>query len=196
MVSGSRQINLTKWGSQMTKFLRTTAVAATVAALAFAAAPAVAAPVNASTDANAHAKIMKPLQLAGTQDLDFGTLVISGTGTQVMHIPQSGAMTGCGAVITCSGTPQPAVYNVKGTPNAVVTVAVASPVTLTNANDGTTLDLTPDAPGTVTLDTNSPSVGDNFNIGGSITIAATGTPATDTTDGLYTGTFAVSVDYQ
>jgi hypothetical protein len=175
----------------MSKFLRTSAVAATVAALAFTAAPAAAAPVTASTDANAHAKIMKPLQLVGTQDLDFGTLVISGTGTQVMHVDQTGALSGCGAVITCSGTPQTAVYNVKGTPNATVTVAVASPVTLTNANDGTTLALTPDAPATVALDTNAASAGDNFNIGGSITINSA-----STTDGVYSGTFAVSVDYQ
>jgi hypothetical protein len=175
----------------MSKFLRTSAVAATVAALAFTAAPAVAAPVSASTDANAHAKIMKPLQLVGTQDLDFGTLVISGSGSQVMHVDQAGALTGCGAVITCSGTAQTAVYNVKGTPNATVTVAVASPVTLTNANDGTTLALTPDAPATVALDTNAASTGDNFNIGGSITIDSAAT-----TDGVYSGTFAVSVDYQ
>jgi hypothetical protein len=176
----------------MSKFLRTTAVAATVAALAFTAAPAAAAPVTATTDANAHAKIMKPLELVGTQDLDFGTLVISGSGTQVMAISQAGALTGCGAVITCSGTAQTAVYNVKGTPNATVTVAVASPVTLTNANDGTTLDLTPDAPGTVTLDAAAATAtGDNFNIGGSISIDSAAT-----TDGVYSGTFAVSVDYQ
>jgi hypothetical protein len=175
----------------MSKFLRTSAVAATVAALAFAAAPAAAAPVSASTNANAHAKIMKPLQLVGTQDLDFGTLVISGTGTQVMHVDQTGALSGCGAVITCSGTPQTAVYNVKGTPNATVTVDAGTTVTLTNANDGSTLALTPDAPATVALDTNAASTGDNFNIGGSITIDSAAT-----TDGVYSGTFAVSVDYQ
>jgi len=162
-----------------------------VSALAFVAAPAVAAPVPATADAKAHAKIMKPLQLVGTQDLDFGTLVISGTGSQVMHVDQTGSLTGCGAVITCSGTAQTAVYNVKGTPNATVAVTVASPVVLTNANDGNTLNLTPDAPGTVVLDTNAPSVGDNFNIGGSITIDSAAT-----TDGVYNGTFAVSVDYQ
>jgi len=178
----------------MSKFLRLTALGAAVAA--FTATQAAAAPVSATTNANAHAKIMKPLQIAGTQDLDFGTLVISGSGTQVMHLNQLGSLSGCGAVITCSGTPQDAVYNVKGTPNATVTVTVTSPVVLTNANDGTKLNLTPDAPATVALDTNAASTGDNFNIGGSITIANTGTPATDTTDGLYSGTFAVSVDYQ
>ncbi|NUQ18706.1 MAG: DUF4402 domain-containing protein [Sphingomonas sp.] len=173
----------------MSKFLRLTALGAAVAA--FTATQAAAAPVSASTNANAHAKIMKPLQLVGTQDLDFGTLVISGTGTQVMHVDQSGALTGCGAVITCSGTAQDAIYNVKGTPNATVTVSVTSPVVLTNANDGTTLNLTPDAPATVALDTSAASTGDNFNIGGSISINSA-----STTDGVYNGTFAVSVDYQ
>ena len=173
----------------MSKFLRLTALGAAVAA--FTATQAAAAPVSASTNANAHAKIMKPLQLVGTQDLDFGTLVISGSGTQVMHLDQTGALTGCGAVITCSGTAQDAIYNVKGTPNATVTVSVTSPVVLTNANDGTTLNLTPDAPATVALDTSAASTGDNFNIGGSISINSA-----STTDGVYNGTFAVSVDYQ
>lgn len=181
----------------MNKFLRLTALG--VAAAAFTAtqagAAASATAVTATTNANAHAKIMKPLQIAGTQDLDFGTLVISGSGTQVMHLNQSAVLTGCGAVITCSGTPQDAVYNVKGTPNATVTVTVASPVVLTNANDGTKLNMTPDAPATVALDTTAASTGDTFNIGGSITIANTGA-TTDTTDGLYTGVFSVSVDYQ
>lgn len=178
----------------MSKFLRTTAVAATVAAFAFTAAPAAAAPVQATTEANAYAKIMVPLTLEGTQDLDFGTLVISGTGSQLMSIDQAtGALAGCGAVITCSATQaQTAVYKVTGTPNATVTVSVASPVTMTNANDGSTLDLTPDAPATVTLDAAAATAtGDLFNIGGSITI-----DSTTTTDGLYSGTFDVSVDYQ
>ena len=175
----------------MSKFLRMTAVAATMAAALSATSATAATSVSATTNANAHAKIMKPLQIAGTQDLDFGTLVISGTGTQTMHVDQTGALTGCAAVITCSGTPQAAVYNVKGTPNATVKVTVASPVTLTNANDGSTLALTPDAPSTVSLDTTAASTGDNFNIGGSISIDSAAT-----TDGVYSGTFAVSVDYQ
>jgi hypothetical protein len=174
---------------EMSKLLRLTALGAAVAA--FTATQAAAAPVSATTNANAHAKIMKPLQIAGTQDLDFGTLVISGSGTQVMHLDQAGTLTGCGAVITCSGTPQDAIYNVKGTPNATVTVTVTSPVVLTNANDGSTLNLTPDAPATVALDTSAASTGDNFNIGGSISIDSAAT-----TDGVYNGTFAVSVDYQ
>jgi hypothetical protein len=178
---------------EMSKFLRLTALGAAVATLTATQAGAATSStaVTATKDANAHAKIMRPLQLTSTQDLDFGTLVISGTGTQVMHLDQSAALTGCGTVITCSGTPQDAIYQVKGTPNATVTVTVTSPVVLTNANDGTKLNLTPDAPATVVLDTAAPTTGDNFNIGGSITIDSAAT-----TDGVYNGTFAVSVDYQ
>ena len=174
----------------MSRFLRLMAVAAG-AAFAFGATQAAAVP--ATSDASAHAKIMKPLQLKGTQDLDFGTLVISGSGTQVMQITQAGVLNGCGTVITCSGTAKPAIYNVQGTPNAIVKVTVPSPVVLTNANDGSkTLNLTPDAPGTVTLDQAAgTSTGDNFGIGGSISINSA-----STADGVYNGTFKVSVDYQ
>ena len=38
--------------------------------------------------------------------------------------------------------------------------------------------------------TNSGAPGDDFNVGGSITFADT------VTDGVYTGTFAVTADYQ
>jgi hypothetical protein len=167
-------------------------VAGAVTALAVTSAPANAAPTPATSNANATARIMRPLQLTSTQDLDYGTLVMSGAGayTQAMHIDQTGALTGCGANITCSGTAQAATYNVIGTNNQTVVVNVSSPVTLTNANDGTTLDLTPDAPATVDLGA-SGNAGVDFNIGGTITI-----DSATTTDGVYSGTFDVSVDYQ
>jgi hypothetical protein len=77
---------------------------------------------------------------------------------------------------------------VQGTNNQVVQIfAVASP--LTNANDGTTLSFTPNAPATTTL-TNSGAPGTNFNVGGSIVITPT------TTDGVYSGNINVTVDYQ
>jgi hypothetical protein len=89
--------------------------------------------------------------------------------------------------VTCSGTAQEAVYNVSGTNNEDVTIAAGN-VTLTGSNGGT-LTLTPDFAASVTL-TNSGAPGLDFGVGGSITVADT------TTDGVYTGTFAVTADYQ
>jgi hypothetical protein len=174
----------------MTKLLRTTCLAATVAATALIATPAVAAPVGASTPATARAKIVKPLVLTATRNLDFGTITLNtvAVGGETVSMTQAGVVTCGSGGLVCSGTPVSASYNVKGTNNQVVQVfAVASP--LTNANDATTLSFTPNAPATVTMP-NSGTAGFDFNVGGSITIL----PAT--TDGVYTGNINVTVDYQ
>jgi hypothetical protein len=174
----------------MTKFLRLTATAAT-AALAFTATQAVATPVSASTNATATARILRPLQLASTQNLDLGTIILSGAGafTATVGIDRNGLFDcdGSSGNVTCSGATTNAVYNVSGTNNQVVDIA-AGPVTMNGSNGGT-LTLTPDFAPTVTL-TNSGAPGVDFGVGGSITVADT------TVDGVYTGTFAVTADYQ
>lgn len=174
----------------MTKLLRMTCLVASVAATALTAAPAAAAPVGAATPATARARIVKPLVLTATRNLDFGTITLGtvAAGGEAVSMTQAGVVTCGSGGLTCSGTPVSAAYNVVGTNNQVVQVfAVASP--LTNANDGTTLSFSPSAPATVTMP-NSGNAGVNFNVGGSITIL----PAT--TDGVYTGNINVTVDYQ
>ncbi|WP_395624022.1 DUF4402 domain-containing protein [Sphingomonas daechungensis] len=174
----------------MTKLLRNTCLAASVAASALVATPAVAAPVGAATPATARARIVRPLLLTATRNLDFGTITLGtvAAGGETVAMNQAGVVTCGSGGLTCSGTPVSAAYNVQGTNNQVVVItAVASP--LTNANDGTTLSFSPNAPASVTL-TNSGAPGTNFNVGGSITIV----PAT--TDGVYSGNVNVTVDYQ
>jgi Mat/Ecp fimbriae major subunit len=174
----------------MSKFVRLTALAAG-AAVALTATGAAAAPVSATTDATAKARILRPLQLTSKQNLDLGTIVLSGAGafTATVGIDKTAAFncdSGSGNV-TCSGTPTVAVYNVSGTKSQPVTIAAGN-VTLSNGTGGT-LTLVPDFTATVNL-SNSGAPGDDFNVGGSITV-------TDTTpDGVYTGTFAVTADYQ
>lgn len=174
----------------MTKFLRIAAVAATVAALAIST-EAAAAPVSATTDATATARILRPLTLASTQNLDLGTIVLSGAApySATVAIDRAGVFNcdGGSGNVTCSGTHQQAIYNVRGTNNQNVTIAAGN-VTLNGSNGGS-LTLTPDFANSVLL-TNSGAPGVNFGVGGSITVADT------TTDGVYTGTFAVTADYQ
>jgi len=173
----------------MTKILRTTCLGASIAAV-LAATPAAAAPVGAATPATARAKIVKPLVLTSTRNLDFGTITLNTVAAagETVAMTQAGVVTCGSGGLVCSGTPASAAYNVKGTNNQVVQVfAVAS--NLTNANDATTLSFTPNAPATVTLP-NSGTAGINFNVGGSIKIMPT------TTDGVYSGNINVTVDYQ
>lgn len=172
----------------MYKYLRMASLAATVAALATS--PALAAPPSQATanpQAKAQVRILKPLTLTAKQDLDLGTVALGqGTFSTTVGIAQDGTFTCDNTKVTCSGTPQVAKYNVNGTNTRVVTITAGN-VTLSNGT--TNLVLSVDAPATVTLP-NSGTAGIDFSIGGSV-------PLTDATpDGLYTGTFAVTADYQ
>jgi hypothetical protein len=164
--------------------------AGAVAALALMAAPAAAAPVSAN--ANAQAKIYRPLSIQNNNGLDFGTLVLSGAApySTSVAVSQAGALTYNNAYVTPSGTPQAASFTVKGTSNQTVNITLPlSSVSLTGSNGGT-LTLTLDAPATASLGAAGPTTGATFGVGGSITLTDT------TTDGVYTGSFAVNADYQ
>ena len=170
------------------KLLKYTAAAA---ALALTATPAFAAPVSPNQNATATAKIVKPLTLTWVQNLDLGTILLSGAGAwggAVVGVSQAGVLSCANVNVTCSGAVQAARYNVRGTNNQLVTITAPN-VTLTNANNPLdTLLMTVSSPGSVLL-TNSGAPGSDFNLGGSITVAST------TGDGVYSGTFNVTVDY-
>jgi hypothetical protein len=157
--------------------------------LVFAASPCAAAPVSASSNAKVKVTVTKPLTLSFVQDLSLGTITLqngSWSSTSV-GISRTGSFT-CGANLLCSGTTQVARYKVAGMNNQVVTIT-APDVTLTNqSNPSRTLTLTVDNPRTLTLP-NSGSKGADFDLGGSIVV----TPSTQ--DGVYSGTFNVTVDY-
>ena len=172
----------------MTKFLRTTALLASIAGVALTASPAIAA-ISATADpqAKAQVRILKPLTLSSLQDLDLGTVALGqGTFSTTVGIAADGTWTCESAVVTCSGTHQVARYNVTGTNSRTVTIT-AGDVTLSNGTDSLTLSV--DAPASVTLP-NSGSAGLDFDIGGSVDLTEA------TPDGLYTGDFDVTADYQ
>ena len=162
---------------------------AALAVLVFAASPAAA--VAPATQATATAKIYKALTISSVQNLDFGVIVLTGASFsgEVVSISQAGALT-CGSnpgvLLTCSGTPQAAQYKLVGTNNAVVTISSPG----FNLTGPGTLAFTPNAPATVNLGASGATTGMTFSIGGSITLAST------TPDGVYTGTFQVTANYQ
>jgi hypothetical protein len=166
-----------------------TSLVATVAGLVIVATPASAAPVNATTDANAQVEILRGLTLDMAQDLDLGTVVLSGAGTwsASVSIERDGTFDcdGNSGNVTCSGTPQEARYDVTGSAGYDVDIESSS-VTLDNGN-GDQLTLTPDHDDVVTLDAVTGAL--NFGVGGSITVTEA------TPDGVYTGTFEVTAEY-
>lgn len=165
--------------------------AGALTALALTSVPAVAAPVPATSQANAHARIFRPLTITSVRDLDLGTIVLSGAGpyTDTVGIDQGGTFT-CGANVTCSGATQTAQYTVTGTNNQTVQIFVSPTIAMVNQSVvSPDLTLSVDAPATVPLGA-SGNAGVTFDIGGSIDVSDT------TTEGVYLGTFDVSADYQ
>lgn len=155
------------------------------------AAVALASPAGAeSVNAQAKAKVVKPLALRSLQDLDFGTLILgSGDWASATVSLSPGGLLTCPANVTCSGATQVALYNVAGSNGQTATIHAPN-VTLVNQSDSSqTLTLVVDGPGSVTF-TNSGTPGIDFPLGGSIIIDST------TRSGVYAGTLEVTAEYQ
>ena len=144
----------------------------------------------ATQNATVNANVIRALTLTSLQNLDLGTITL-GLGTwsgAKVGISSTGAFS-CSAKLICTGANQPAIYKVTGS-NKMVVKITAPNVTMVNQSDPTkSLTLVVDNPGQVTL-TSSGEPGNNFSLGGSITLDST------TPTGTYTGTFQVTVDYQ
>jgi hypothetical protein len=143
----------------------------------------------ASNLVSVQANLSKPLTLEWVQDLNLGSITL-GPGTwsgATVSISRAGAFSCTNANVTCTGAAQVATYNVTGNNGQVVRITAPN-VTLVNQNDpNQTLTLVVDRPVSITL-TNSGKPGQNFSIGGSITVSSS------TASGTYSGTFDVTVD--
>lgn len=156
-----------------------------------AASPAAAQAVSASPRATANARLIKPLTLTALQNLNFGTIVMGdGTYTDVVSINQAGSVScGTSGKLSCSGSPMAASYRVTGTQGQVVTISSSAPSFALTGSNGGTLEFVPSYPASLTLG-NSGSPGNDFSVGGSITIS------NGTTDGVYAGEIDIQVSYQ
>ncbi|GAA4710109.1 DUF4402 domain-containing protein [Sphingomonas lutea] len=161
------------------------ATAGAIAALALTSAPAQAA--TPTQQATATARIYTPLSITFDRNLDFGVVVLNNTtfAAEAVTISGAGAVScGGGVNMTCSGSPTSARYTLQGSANA--SVGVTSPG-FNLVNGGNTLAFTPSFPATVTLDGTGAGA---FNLGGSINVPG------NTPEGVYTGTFNVTANYQ
>ena len=152
-----------------------------------AAAPAHGAP---SQSATVKASVVKPLVLSWVQDLSLGTIALKpGAWTNAtVSLSRTGLFNCSSPNVTCSGPVTVARYRVVGSNNQVVRISAPN-VTLVNQSDSSKqLTLTVDRPATITMP-NSGQQGVVFDLGGSINVSSS------TADGVYAGTFNVTVDY-
>ena len=144
----------------------------------------------AQSSATVTVHITKPLAFSSTGSLNFGTIVMNNlTAPRTLSLSPTNVLT-CGSAgqLVCSGATSVPTYNVQGTNRNVINVFKNS-TQLTNTSDGSKLTLTPSGPTSITF-TNSGAPGENFTIGGSITLTPT------TSAGIYSGIVDVTVDYQ
>jgi len=144
----------------------------------------------ATATAQVNASVIKPLGLTSTRDMAFGSLLL-GTGAwsnESVSISQTGTLT-CPTDVTCSGTVTSALFKVSGSNNQTVSISTPD-VTMVNAADSSqTIVMHPNAPASVAVNNSGPN-GATFGVGGSMTLSST------TTDGNYSGTLTVTVNYQ
>jgi Mat/Ecp fimbriae major subunit len=163
------------------------AYAGAVAALALMGSPAAA--VSPATQATATAKIFKPLTIASTQNLDFGVIVLTASSFSGESVAMNTSGTvSCGSTagdLTCSGSPKPATYHLVGTANAFVTITSPG-FNLTNG--AASLPFAPSFSTPVQLSSGGTA---DISLGGTVSGLSN-----TTTDGVYTGSFQVTADYQ
>jgi hypothetical protein len=152
-------------------------------------ASAAAAAVSARQDATGQASVLSSLSVLKQSDLDFGELVVSGAGTAVVD-PVSGSTSTTGGVTPVGTTAHPAVFTATGSKNSIVHIRVpTTAVTLTRVGGGGTMTVsnwTLDG----SLNRKVPMTSSfNFAVGGTLNVAA------NQPDGVYAGTFTVTVQY-
>ena len=137
----------------------------------------------ATANADAKATILKQVTVTNTSLLDFGTVVVGTTGGNVALKSSDGSVT-CDAALVCTGTTKAAAFKIVGTTGETVKIDVAKTVTLTNGGNNMIASLSSSAASLVLNGT------DNFTVGGTLAVGA------NQANGIYTGNFGVTVNYQ
>lgn len=148
-----------------------------------------AAPVAAPANPSAQAALMKPLTLTKLNDMDFGYLGVTANGTAVIN-PVTDTLTTSGGVLRLGGTPRAAAFRGAAQGSAVVIIRIPNgAVTLTRAGGTETIRLD-----TFTLDGQSKRTMAQAGVF-DFKVGATLRPTAGQVDGLYSGTFDVTIQY-
>ncbi|HEX8938345.1 MAG TPA: DUF4402 domain-containing protein [Sphingomicrobium sp.] len=159
------------------------------AALALCAMSEAAAAVTPQQQATAGATIIHPLTVTKIQDMDFGELSVGVAGTAVLE-PNANSLTTTGGVASIGGSPTCAEFVGAAQSNSVVNIKIPNgSVTLTRVGGTETMTVS-----NFTLQGQSKRAlaraqSFTFRVGGTLNVAA------GQVEGLYVGTFDVTVQY-
>ncbi|MCY7281396.1 MAG: DUF4402 domain-containing protein [Sphingomonas bacterium] len=151
--------------------------------------PAIAAPVAAPTPPGAQAALMRPLTLTKLADMDFGNLGVTTAGTAVID-PLTNMLAVTGGVIRLGGTPRAARFAGATFSSAVVNIKIPNRTVLLTRIGGTQTI----AVDTFTLDGQAKRTMAKAGVF-EFAVGATLRPAANQVEGVYTGTFDVTIQY-
>jgi hypothetical protein len=130
------------------------------------------------------ATLWAPISISVGADMEFGTMLTTGTAGTVTVTP-AGARSSVN-VDLFGGVPSAASFDVTGESGQIYSIILPSSATLTSGGDTMTVDtFTDDAGASPTLVGGS----DTFNVGATLNVGATQAA------GTYSGTFAMTVNY-
>jgi hypothetical protein len=157
--------------------------------LALLAPAAFAAPVGPPASPAGQAALLRPLTLTKLNDMDFGSLGVIAAGTAVIN-PVTDTMTTTGGVLRLGGTPRAATFRGVAQGNAVVNIRIPNGgVNLTRVGGTQTILLN-----AFTLDGQSKRTMAQAGVF-DFKVGATLRPAAGQMEGLYIGTFDVTIQY-
>ncbi len=157
--------------------------------LALIAPAAIAAPIASPTPPAAQAALMRPLTLTKLADMDFGNLGVTTSGTAVID-PVSNTLAVTGGVIRLGGTPRAARFAGSTSSSAVVIIRIPNRTVLLTRVGGThTIALD-----SFTLDGQSKRAMAQAGVF-EFAVGATLRPTANQMEGVYTGTFDVTIQY-
>lgn len=148
-----------------------------------------AAPIAAANKPKANVALIYPLTVITKNDMDFGYLAVTTSGTAVIN-PNTGALTTTGGVIAVGGTPRPATFIGAARSAAVVNLRVPNqPITITRVGGTETMQVRNFTLQGQDKRTLARMESFEFNVGATLVVGA------NQREGLYTGTFDVTVQY-
>jgi hypothetical protein len=163
--------------------------AATLSLVLLAPATAWAAPVAPPANPSAQASLLKPLTLTKLADMDFGDLGVISNGTAVIN-PVTDTMTTTGGVLRLGGTPHAAMFRGVAQGNSVVNIRIPNGgINLTRVGGTETILLN-----AFTLDGQSKRAMAQAGVF-DFKVGATLRPTAGQVEGVYTGTFDVTIQY-
>ena len=142
---------------------------------------------SASTSANSTARVVTPISIAKTADMNFGDVVAGGSAGTVALTPAGVRSATGGATLGNAGGVAAAAFTVSGQGSATYAITLPASTTVTSGGNSMTVD---------TFASNPSGTG-ALSAGGSqaLTCGATLNVGASQASGTYTGTFNVTVTY-